>query len=55
MGAMAAKLFISLILLLMVIYFNPSIKVPFAISFMFLYLIYTTLNTIFIFGKLKGK
>ncbi len=55
MGSMAAKLFISMMVLLMVIYFNPSIKIPFAISFMFLYLLYTTLNTIFIFGKLKGK
>lgn len=53
MGSMAAKLFISLLFLLLVLYFNPQIKIPFAISFMFLYLLYTTLNTIFIFSKLK--
>ena|GEM_PF-5121158 len=53
MGTMAAKLFISLILLLFVVYLYPEIKIPFSISFLFLYLLYTTLNTIFVFAKLK--
>lgn len=55
MGSMAAKLFISLILLLFVLYFNPDIKVPFAISFLYLYLLYTVLNTIHVFRKLQSN
>ena len=55
MGTMAGKLFFSLIILLMVLYLNPEIKIPFAISFLFLYLVYTTLNTAFIFSKLRAK
>ena len=55
MGTMAAKLFISLILLLAVLYRFPSIKIPFALSFLYLYLLYTSLNTYYIFAKLKAN
>jgi hypothetical protein len=55
MGSMAAKLFISLILLLVVLYSVPSIKIPFALSFLYLYLLYTSLNTYYIFSQLKGN
>lgn len=55
MGSMVAKLFFSLMVLLLVIYTNPLIKISFAISFLSLYLIFTILNTLFIFSKLKGQ
>lgn len=55
MGSMAAKLFISLILLLVVLYSFPTIKIPFALSFLYLYLLYTSLNTYYIFSKLKAN
>ena len=54
-GTMAAKLFISLTLLLAVLYSFPAIKIPFALSFLYLYLLYTSLNTYYIFSKLKAK
>jgi len=55
MGTMAAKLFLSLILLLVVLYSFPEIKIPFALSFLYLYLLYTSLNTYYIFSLLKSK
>lgn len=55
MGTMAAKLFISLMLLLLVLFLNPEIKIPFALSFLYLYLLYTSLTTYYIFSNLRGK
>ena len=55
MGTMSAKLFISLTLLLIVLYSFPAIKIPFALSFLYLYLLYTSLNTYYIFSQLKKQ
>jgi len=55
MGTMAAKLFISLGLLLVVLYSFPAIKISFALSFLYLYLLFTSLNTYYIFAKLRSK
>jgi len=55
MGSMSAKLFISLILLLVVLYTNREIKIPFAILFMIFYAVFTILSTSVLFKKLRSK
>ena len=55
MGSMSAKLFISLILLLIVIYTNREVRVPFAILFMAMYAVFTILSTSVLFKKLRSK
>jgi ABC-type polysaccharide/polyol phosphate export permease len=55
MGLMSAKLFISLILLLVVIYINREVKIPFAILFMLFYTVFTVLSTSVLFRELRSK
>lgn len=53
MGSMSVKLFLSLILLLVVLYTMPKVRVPFALMFMLMYLVYTALSVTIVFKKLK--
>lgn len=53
MASMALKLFLSMILLLVVLYTTPKIRIYFALAFMFMYIIYTTVSVVVIFKKLK--
>lgn len=53
MGAMSVKLFLSLIIMLIVLWFNRDIKVQLAVVFMVLYLFYTLLSVLSIIPKLR--
>ncbi len=53
MGAMSVKLFLSLIIMLFVLWFNREIKIQLAVVFMILYLAYTFLSVMTILPKLK--
>lgn len=53
MGSMALKLFLSLFLLLIVLYTHPLLKIQIVLLFMLMYLIYTTLSVVFLFKKLR--
>lgn len=55
MGFMAAKLFLSLALLLVSLWFNREMKVPLAMIFLLTYLLYTTFSVITLFAQLKNK
>lgn len=53
MGSMTVKLFLSMILLLVVLYTTPKVRISFALIFMAMYLIYTALSVVVLFKKLK--
>ncbi|MAC94460.1 MAG: hypothetical protein CMC96_03045 [Flavobacteriales bacterium] len=53
MGSMTIKLFLSMILLLVVLYTQPDVRISFALIFMFMYLVYTALSVVVLFKKLK--
>lgn len=53
MGSMTVKLFLSMILLLVVLYTQPNVRVSFALIFMFMYLVYTALSVVVLFKKLR--
>jgi hypothetical protein len=53
MGSMSVKLFLSLILLLVVLYTTPVVRVPFALLFMAFYLAYTATSVSLLFKKLR--
>ena len=54
MGAMTLKLFASLILMLIVLWFNREIKIQLATVFMILYLAYTAFSIISLLPHLKN-
>jgi len=53
MGSMTIKLFLSMILLLVVLYTQPNVRISFALIFMFMYLVYTALSVVVLFRKLR--
>ncbi len=53
MGSMTVKLLLSMVLLLVVLYTTPSVRISFALIFMLMYLIYTGLSVGVVFKKLK--
>ena len=53
MGSMTVKLFLSMILLLVVLYTQPNVRISFALIFMFMYLVYTALSIVVLFKKLR--
>lgn len=53
MGSMTVKLFLSMVLLLVVLYTQPNVRVSFALIFMFMYLVYTALSIVVLFKKLR--
>lgn len=53
MGSMTVKLFLSMILLLVVLYSTPTVRISFALIFMLMYLIYTAVSVVVVFKKLK--
>ena len=53
MGSMTVKLFLSMVLLLVVLYTQPNVRVSFALIFMFMYLVYTALSVVVLFKKLR--
>lgn len=55
MGFMAAKLFLSLALLLVTLWFNRDIKVPLAMFFLITYLLFTSFSVITLFARLKDR
>lgn len=53
MGSMTVKLLLSMVLLLVVLYTTPSVRISFALIFMLMYLIYNALSVGVVFKKLK--
>jgi|SRR5690554_626295 len=53
MGSMSIKLFLSLAILLVVLYTVPALRPDFAVVFMVMYFFYTALTVAILFKKLK--
>jgi hypothetical protein len=55
MGVMTVKLLLSLALLLIVLYPNPELKIPFSLLFLVFYFLFSAISSADLFKKLRSK
>ena len=55
MGVMTVKLLLSLAILLIVLYPNPELKIPFSILFLLFYFLFSAISSADLFKKLRSK
>ena len=55
LGLLGAKLLLFLIFIIAFSYFNPQIAVPFLVTFLILYIIYTVFEIVNLFHYVRGK